>query len=387
MSEVNEAQRHLARRLRELRGRWPDIKVTQSQLARAFGGTKPVSVPLISSWESQGNPKIPPPQRLDCYATFFATARSVDDPGNPRLLSDSELTAAELAAKTALSSELAHLRASALQVAWPAGAAAGTAPVAAPSGASAAVRAEEAEMIASLNSGYWRFSDGRSIAIVSAQLPEDMLRQIPYSDPMDPDYVALYKYADLDALVELHGHIRAANPGIKHVSFRSAEELVRDDYTTHLVSLGGVEWNHATQSLFAKLDLPVRQVADWDSPQGPYFEVNGDGAPQRFYPSVRMLGDKEVLREDVALFARAVNPFNKLRTATICNGMYASGTFGAVRALTDERFRDRNASYAKDRFGQCEAFCVLTRVQVERGVALTPDWTLPENILFEWMRE
>src|SRR6185437_1360738 len=104
-----------------------------------------------------------------------------------------------------------------------------------------------------------------------------------------------------------------------------------------------------------------------------------DAAPsRRFRPLLTKSGDRKVLREDVALFARAVNPFNRLRTVTICNGMYAGGTFGAVRALTDARFRDRNTRYAKDRFGQCETFCILTRVHIERGAPLTPDWTLEE---------
>ncbi len=71
---------------------------------------------------------------------------------------------------------------------------------------------------------------------------------------------------------------------------------------------------------------------------------------------------------------------------TICNGMYGRGTYGAVRALTDERFRDRNAEYIRDRFGDSEAFCLLTRVTVENGATLTPDWTLPDTVLFEWSR-
>ena len=37
-------------------------------------------------------------------------------------------------------------------------------------------------------------------------------------------------------------------------------------------------------------------------------------------------------------------------------------------------------------FGDSEAFCILTRVTVENGNALTPDWTLPETRLFEWSR-
>ena len=94
MIELNDAQRRLAARLRELRASWPDVAVTQRDLARAFGGDKPLSVPLISSWETQANPKIPPPHRIESYAAFFATVRSMAVPERPRLLRDDELCAA-----------------------------------------------------------------------------------------------------------------------------------------------------------------------------------------------------------------------------------------------------------------------------------------------------
>jgi hypothetical protein len=95
---------------------------------------------------------------------------------------------------------------------------------------------------------------------------------------------------------------------------------------------------------------------------------------------------KGILLEDVALFARAVSPFNRKRTVTICSGMYGRGTYGAVRALTDARFRDRNAEYLDSRFAGSEAFCILTRVRVVNGATLTPDWTTGDYTLFEWSR-
>ena len=97
MDPASDPRQLLARRLRALReDRWPDIKVTQSQLSRALGADRPVSVPLISSWESLTNPKIPPIPRLEAYATFFATIRSMNGPV-PRMLDAGELTRAEIA--------------------------------------------------------------------------------------------------------------------------------------------------------------------------------------------------------------------------------------------------------------------------------------------------
>src|SRR4051794_24128080 len=68
----SESARALAVRLRQLRQTsWPDIKITQAHLAEAFGELKSASVPLISSWERQSDPALPPPDRLTAYATFF----------------------------------------------------------------------------------------------------------------------------------------------------------------------------------------------------------------------------------------------------------------------------------------------------------------------------
>jgi hypothetical protein len=124
-------------------------------------------------------------------------------------------------------------------------------------------------------------------------------------------------------------------------------KMMPDDYSSHLVTLGGIDWNSITSSALDKLELPVRQVADWSAEGGQYFEVEKEGKVVQHRPVFEKNGDGVILREDVALFARAVNPFNRKRSITICNGMHARGTYGAVRALTDIRFRDRNAEYLR----------------------------------------
>jgi hypothetical protein len=354
----------LARRLRELReDHWSEMKVTQPQLARALGGDRSLSVPLISSWESPSAPKIPPIHRLEAYATFFATPRSVAE-SEPRLLSAAEMTDAEQSARDELTRELMRLRNDALR----------------------ATSATEPDPIArSPSAGPWRFADGADITIVCARLPSELREQMPYADKSKPDYIALYNYSDLDALFELHGHLRATNP-TSQVNVRLADELAPDDYTTHLVALGGVDWNQATRSVLGSLQLPVRQLGDWRSPDGPCFEVSEGGKTRQHRPTLEQRGEQEVLVEDVALFARAINPFNRERTVTICNGMYGSGTLGAVRALTDVRFRERNAKYIHDRFVGRESFSILGRIKVFEGAALTPDWTDPGSRLHEWPR-
>ena len=336
-------------------------------------GSRPVSVPSISSWESPTNPKVPPAARIQDIATFFATPRSFDGQA-ARLLSLDEMTVQEQAAREELLQELTRLRSEALN----------TRALPRPS---VIIPSADLEIAQSLDAGPYRFTDGFPVNIICAQLPREQLdRMKPYSDPSDPDFIAMYRYTDLDALFELHGHLRAANPTTQ-VNLRLAHELQPDDYTgAHMVALGGVDWNQATTRVLERLQLPVRQVSrlDEDEP-GAYFEVTGeDGRPVIHRPWLDESDGRSVLREDVALFARAPSPFNRKRYVTICNGMFGSGTYGAVRALTDALFRDRNAEYLRVTFGDSDAFCILSRVTMENGKALTPDWTLPETRLFEW---
>ncbi|TMR95403.1 helix-turn-helix domain-containing protein [Nonomuraea basaltis] len=351
----------LARRLRELRERhWPDMRITQKQLHRAMG----ISVSLISSWEATRQLTIPPAHRLDMYAAFFATERSIAD-NRERLLPLSELTPDERRRYRTLLDELTRLRMAVLR--------------SQPAGPSAQARQPQD----AASEDPWHFPDGRPITIICSEVPEDHLDRIPYASPDVLDYIELYKYSDLDSLFDLHGHLREANPGSR-VNLCAAGDLRRDDLSTHLVLLGGVDYNKITVSMLRRIELPVRQVADWDGENGAYFEVDESGRARRYYPATRESDGKLELVEDIGFFYRGINPFNVKSTLTICNGMYARGVHGVVRALTDELFRDRNRAYLRERFGTATPYSILTRVSMEGRMALTPDWTLDSYRLHEW---
>jgi hypothetical protein len=350
----------LARRLRDLREEsWPGKRITQGQLAAALSADRKVSVPLISSWESQTNPKIPPEPRLRAYATFFCTERSVAR--SPfRLLAVTSLTEPEKTRRQELLNELTALRRQALG---------DTAPT------------------DSAPNGLWRFPPEHTITIVCSELPDRLKRLLPYTAPDSPDHVEVYRYADLDALVELYGHIRAVNP-TSQVNIRTSSELEPDDYTTHLVILGGVDWNTVTADLLTRVELPVRQKTRVLESDISGFEVVSQKNENRPYePVLRKEQEREILVEDVAHFYRGPSPFNVKRTVTICNGMYGRGVLGAVRALTDTRFRDRNEAYVRQRFSQRDPFSILFRVLVLNGKVMTPDWTLQRIRLHEWPSE
>lgn len=78
---------NLARRLRELREHeWSDVTLTQADLAQALGAKSRVASATLSSWESATSPKTPTTARLNAYARFFATRRSLGGDGKPQLL-------------------------------------------------------------------------------------------------------------------------------------------------------------------------------------------------------------------------------------------------------------------------------------------------------------
>jgi hypothetical protein len=360
MQSAESPDARLARRLRALRlQHWRGIKVTQQQIAEALGGESPLSLSLISSWESTRNPALPPATRLIGYATFFASRRSVEsEPA--RLLGEAELTESERIARDGLYTDLLSLRFPEHE---------DDVDELDPSGAAADVPGR----------GTWFFPDRRPIIIVTGSLPSHVRDRMPFTNPKDPDHVRSYGMADLDAVIEVHGHIRALNPAAE-VRICRSEEMDEDDFTSHLVLIGGVDWNPVNRDITRRLELPVRQQMRATDEDPAYFST-AEG--EQFKPALDE--GNGTLIEDVAHFFRGNNPYNARRTVTLCNGMYGRGTYGAVRSLTDAKFRDRNEGYIRERFQGAPTFSILMRVRTNpNGAVVTPDWTLAEDRLHEW---
>jgi hypothetical protein len=355
---ADDAAADLARRLKDLRVTGPaGAPVRQGQIAEAFGA----SVPLISSWERWQRPTIPPEGRLRDYSRFFATARSLAG-GRPRLLGDDELTAEERGRRRALERELLGKRAAAL-------------------GLSAHDPGSEFRngLRASPGAQPWRFPAGEAVTIVSAKLPAAMLAQLPSADRFDPDFVESYRYADLDSVIELFGHLRAVNPD-SPVTLKVPDGLLDDDRTQHLVLLGGVDWNSLVAEMYGRTGVPVRQISRPTVADHGGFRSLAGAPPPTWLPTF----DGGRLTGDVGHFLRAPNPYNRERTLTIFNASYALGVYGMVRALTDARFRDRNAGYLQRRFAESETASILSHVRILAGSITVPDWNLAETRLHEW---
>jgi hypothetical protein len=349
----------LARTLRDLRrDRWPGRTVPQRALAEAFGAAKPLSLSLISSWENVSNPTVPPIGRLQDYARFFATERSLVD-GHGRLLPDDELDEDERAARQTLYEQLLALRTDSTD---------GLVATAAPP-----LRFD------------WQYPTGSVIRIVCGKLdfgenPDRDFRH-PYARSASLNYADLLTFANLDALVELFGHIRSVNPENDVQFVREDRHIPSDLLANHLILLGDIRLNQLSEQLSSRAGLPIRQSKDPRVPdEGRIFEVGQGNDEIEYLPNV----SGNSLNEDVGLIARMPNPHNSLTTLTICNGVFARGVYGAVRVLTDDHLRKQNERYLASRFAGASRFAVLVRVPLLLGVVLTPDLQDEKTRLYEW---
>lgn len=315
----------------------------------ALSAERSLAAVTISSWESSKSPKLPPEHRLRAYARFFATHRSIE--GKPKLFPLSELTNEQKKEYDKLEAELLHLR----------------------TAASGAPLKDEPVLHRS-----WLFPDSGQVTFVCARLPCEAIGA--FGDPGNPNYTELQTYADIDALMELHGHIRAENPQAT-VHFRTPRDVEPDDLTGHIILLGGVVWNEITGRLSEMVKLPVRQV-DVGLESGEIFAAEADGEERLFWPNL-MEGNRKILTEDVGLLARVPNPLNANRTLTICNGMHSRGVYGAVRSLTDGELRESNERYISANFGDASAFAILMSVKIIKNKVMTPDFNSPDVVLYQ----
>jgi len=353
MDPTNGRALPLARRLRELREQeWRDVTLTQTQLAGALSAESKVAPTTISSWESSTNPKTPPVNRISGYARFFATRKSLI--GEPHLIPEDQLDDNELERFREIEQELLGLH---------------------PALGNGSIHDSRRALLS--------FPGPGPVVIICPEAPPTSGG--PLAGANELNFPRLHRYADLDALIEMFGHIRALNPAM-HVLFRVPSEIQHAELQNHLVVLGGVGWNSTVRRTLSAIKiLPIEQVDDPEHPQGEIFRMKtDDGRPGEIFAPIMESENGTVEQvEDVALIARLPNPFNTSCTLTICNGVYSRGVVGAVLTGTDETVRPANEKYLAQRFPE-GSFAMLVRVPVVDGRVLAPDLQNPETRLFEW---
>jgi transcriptional regulator with XRE-family HTH domain len=324
----------LSHRLLLLRQRRWDEPITQPVLGSLLG----VKAPTISSWER--GEAVPPHDRIVSYATLFASRRSLDAGG---LLDEADLTDAEQAERAALLADLTQLR----------------------------QRALEPRETTAPDPDPLRFADGAPIRIICGKLDAPPKTAGGHRW----NYMALSAYADLDALLELHGHLRARNPD-SDVRYKLAGRVEGHDLRAHLVLLGNLALMQ-TDLRHLMPRLPVSQVVDESAaPDGEVFELASSG--ERFGPVFTGEGEERRVVGDVGLVARMPSPVDATRTLTVFSGVYTRGVYGAVRCLTDREIGPANARWLHDRFEADTTYGVLMRVRGADHAIATPRLSDPD---------
>ena len=339
--------RRLAKRLRELRER-EFARLTQSDLGQALDAADPLSPATISMWENPSSGRVAPSSRLEAYARLFCTPRSFE--GGVHMIDVAQLTAAEHDRMDELRQELLGLR-------------------------DGAVAREEEGPSSGEARSMWHFPDGTRITLACSRVPPE--RRPPSSDRTSLDYVRLSDLADLDALIDVYGAIRAYNP-TSRVVITAAQDLTQRDVANHLVLIGGQAWDAAKQWLSGIFPIPIE--AEDPADRGAILVHDPDNGDREFGYTV---ADGR-LTEDVGYFARGENPSAPRRTLTICGGITTRGVRGAARCFIDYEMRERNDQYLLPRFPGASAYCIVMRVPVVNLDPLTPDLSKEENRLFEW---
>ena len=347
--------RRLAERLRDLREH-EFRSLTQKQLARALGGSEPLSIATISMWEKPDSNRLPPPPRLAAYARLFCTSRSFGS-GIPRLLRTEELNEQERERETELYEELLDLRERAQST--------DTAIV---SPAHATI-----EHYGSL----WRFPDDSAVSIVCSDAPRP--ERPAYADQGHLNYSRYARHADLDALIEVYGQVKADNPG-NWIRILSPKYLAHDFALNHLVIIGGKAVDDVAPWFAQGVPLPKAH----ESGDTHIFTHEVEGQVREF-TSTR--DDDGNLTHDVGFIARAPHKLVPGHTVIVLGGITSRGVHGAALAFSDPHIRDVNLRYLTDAFPGTDSFCVLMRVPVRNEAALPPNLTDDDVRLYEWSAE
>ena len=341
--------RRLGERLRDLR---ESRHLTQKQLARILGGSETLSIATISLWEKPGSDRLPPAPRLEAYSRLFCTSRSFAS-DRLRLLRSNELTEQERERATELYDELIALRERAQSTSAPA-----------PAGRQ--------------RSALWHLADPIAVSIVCS----DAVDPPSYAQASNLNYSRYARYADLDALVEVYGRVKADNPD-RMIRILPTARLAQDFALNHLIIIGGAASDAA--SLFAQnIPLPTPEEIPGTDPVTHLFKCTV-GEETRMFKST--LDDEGTLVQDVGLIARSLHPIIPGGTVTLLSGITSRGVHGAALCFIDSHLRDTNERYLENAFGNVESFCILMNIPVQNDVALPPNLWRENTCLYEWSAE
>jgi hypothetical protein len=208
--------------------------------------------------------------------------------------------------------------------------------------------------------GFLRYPTPEGVCIVTATVADEVLAH----------------EEDLAAVSESLTLLRSYGPH-RLIIVVTPAEVREEDLYRHILLLGR-SYEQFSAALLHRPAFPVRR-----SDEGFWITTTYDGTVTEHRPTSAN-AENPASRSDVALIARAPNPWNPARTLTVVSGITGRGTAGAVRALTDPLVRQRNSVSLDARFWGVEQFAVLVRVDLGEERVAAPDLTRDGTILYSW---
>ncbi|MFD6663569.1 hypothetical protein ACFWDK_14535 [Micromonospora chalcea] len=182
-----------------------------------------------------------------------------------------------------------------------------------------------------------------------------------------------------DDLVAVREIIRALRSYAPHrlVVIVTPSEVRQEDLYRHIL-LVGRSYEEFSAALLHRPAFPVHR-----SDEGFWVTTGSDGAVTEHRP-VGVDVENFPGQTDIALIARAPNPWNPARTFIVVCGITGRGTVSAMRALTDPLVRERNSGFLDARFAGTEQFAALVRVDLVGEASVAPDLTRDGALLYSW---
>jgi len=215
------------------------------------------------------------------------------------------------------------------------------------------------------------------VAIVCAEIPEEL--RPPYAVPSHSNYLRYATFADIDALIQLMVWFAAS----KHrtVSSYTSRTIPENALASHLMIVGGPQWNSLARSVYDQINLPI---AHNDGDPGNSDTLFDRSTGEVWAPELRENGE---IDSDVGFLAQTPSPFYQGRIIILFGGVLTHGVEASVKLCTAEHVWAHNHRVIESLTVHAnDGFCLVFRCRVLSNTNVAPDLMTAGTVLAAYSR-
>lgn len=214
---------------------------------------------------------------------------------------------------------------------------------------------------------FWGLERGRRIDIVCSEIPPE--ERPAFASPDDRNYLRYAKFADLDSLVYVRGHLTQAFPSVAVRDFSPSEYF--DTESDALVVIGGPPWNAKYREFLPQLPFffEPHELGEDDPLVVPQLDGLSMGP--------RWTQNRELL-EDLAIFTRLT--LFQGTSVFLLGGCLTLGVLGAAKCFLQAERGAGNVRYITDLVGS-DDFVLVTEASRVGGITDTADLAQVEPLV------